>query len=260
MNNVICLITDMGQKTKINQDTSYVGKIYTQIGESLFAVICDGVGSCEHSEIASQRAVDCFCDWFNKCYETFADTASEDEFCSLLYERWFALFDIINNYIINYAEVNKIRLGTTLSCILVRKSHYYILHIGDTRIYKIEKEMTLLTADHTVTAREVLRGKLTPVQARTDKRRHSLIKCIGMKEHMRPDFCTGTIERGGKFIICSDGFRDKIMDEQIFEAFKKDKFMNKSSLVKSARKVIKTVRQCGEKDNITAAVIQVCEE
>ncbi|MCR5121220.1 MAG: hypothetical protein K6B74_02240, partial [Ruminococcus sp.] len=111
MKYVLSRITDQGSKKNINQDASYVGELESRNYRSLFGIVCDGVGSCEHSEIASARGVSAFTDWFEKCYSYFADEEDEEQFCGLLYERWFALFNIINDYVVDFAEVNKIRLG-----------------------------------------------------------------------------------------------------------------------------------------------------
>lgn len=260
MNLIVCDTTDLGTKKKVNQDAKFIGTIDTKLYRSAFGIVCDGVGSCECSEIASKISVAAFSDWFTKCFPDFADITDEDKFCSLLYDRWYALFDIVNSYVIDYTAVNKIKLGTTLSCLLVRGRYYYILHIGDTRVYSIGSEIKQLTSDHTLTARDLERGIISEEQARTDKRRHTLTKCVGMKHHMRPEFYTGYIEENTKLLICSDGFRDRINDEAIALSFKNEKPLRKGRLVKAAKKVIRNNREQGERDNITAVIIQVSED
>ena len=253
-------VTDLGTKTKINQDASHVRILNTEHSESAFGIVCDGVGSCEHSEVASGIAADAFDKWFMTAYPPIADIKDEDEFCSALYERWFALFDSVNNYIIDFAEINQLKLGSTLSCILLRNSEYYILHIGDTRIYSMAITNKILTDDHTIVAKELQRGIITPVQAASDPRRHTLTKCVGMKRHIRPEFYTGQISGITTFLICSDGFRDRICDEDIYEEFCAEKETKKEKLDKAARRIIKAARAAGENDNITAAILQVSEE
>lgn len=260
MKSIICEVTDLGSKKKTNQDACYVKRLEMRSSDSIFGIICDGVGGCEHSEIASRDLVTAFSDWFTKCYPDFAELRDEDEFCDLLYERWLALFDITNSYIMNFAAVNNIKLGSTLSCILIRDDYYYILHIGDTRIYSINSEIKQLTNDHTVTARELQKGLITPEQARTDRRRHILTKCAGMKDHIRPEFYTGRIEENTKYLLCSDGFRDRTTNEYIAEQLCYDSILKKNKIIKGIKSIIKSNRAEGEKDNITAVVIQVSED
>ncbi|MBR1382499.1 MAG: serine/threonine-protein phosphatase [Ruminococcus sp.] len=253
-------ITDLGSKKKVNQDASRARVARPGLTEGAFGVVCDGVGSCEHSEVASRSAAEAFDNWFTAAYPDIDDITDEDEFCSLLYERWYALFDSVNDYVIDFAEINQIKLGSTFTCILLRNMNYYILHIGDTRVYRITDEMEQLTTDHTVVAREVSRGIITAEQAKKDSRRHTLTKCVGMKRHIRPEFYTGQIQGNTKFLICSDGFRDRADDESILDAFGGTKTLKKDRLSKAAKKVVRLVRDAGEKDNITAVIIEVSEE
>lgn len=253
-------VTDLGSKKKVNQDASYVGRVESRLFNSVMGLICDGVGSCEFSEIASGFAVDAFSDWFTKCYPQFADIADEDEFCSVLYERWFALFETVNSYVMSFAKIGDIRLGSTFTCLLIRDRFYYVLHIGDTRVYSIDNDIEQLTTDHTVTQREIEKGELTYAEAREDNRRHTLTKCLGMKEHIRPDFYTGQIDGNKKFLICSDGFRDKLTDEEIADMMSRDKVLKKDRLTRSMKKIIKIGRTAGETDNVTAVLIQASED
>jgi serine/threonine protein phosphatase PrpC len=260
MKYVLSQVTDLGSRKKVNQDASYVGELDSCLFHSAFGIVCDGVGSCEHSEIASSRGVSAFNDWFEKCYSDFADEEDEEAFCGLLYERWFALFNVINDYIVDFAEVNKMNLGSTLSCILIRGSFYYILHIGDTRIYKITDEIIQLTPDHTLTALELSRGNITEEEALTDSRRHTLTKCLGIRKFVRPEFFTGEFSGDSKFLICSDGFRGLVDDKYIYDELSRNKPLKQNQLDKTIKSIIRYNRNLGENDNITAVVIQISEE
>ncbi len=253
-------VTDLGSRKKVNQDAMCALQKDTKIFRSAMGVICDGVGGCEHSEIASNFAVRAFSEWYDCFYPDIADITDEDEFCSQLYEKWFGIFDSVNSFITAFANANDTRLGSTFTCVMVRGNNYYILHIGDTRAYSISSEIKQLTVDHTVTQREVEKGMITPEEAQNDDRRHTLTKCLGLKDHIRPAFYTGSIENDTKFLICSDGFRDKLSEDELADILGREKAFKKDRLSKALKKIVKNGRAAGETDNVSAIVIQVSEE
>lgn len=257
---VITAVTDKGDYKRVNQDSCAAAVGRARGGDSAFAIVCDGVGSLERSEIASAYVVKRFTEWFDTKYAFIVDTANEDEFCSRLYEIWRTLVEEINTGVYSYAAEHGMKLGTTLSCVLVRNGYYYIMHIGDSRIYSLTDELRQLTGDHTLTEREIEKGNLTPEAAKTDKRRHVLMRCIGSQERVRGDFFTGKITAPAKLLVCSDGFRDKISEEQLYKMLYGSKTVKKEKITKGAEKVISHVRKNSEKDNITAAIIEICEE
>lgn len=257
---VIAAITDKGEFKRVNQDSAAAAIGCSGIGMSAFAIVCDGVGSLERSEVASSYAVKRFIGWFDDSYADIADMNDEDEFCSLLYEKWRGLLDNINSGIYNYAKKHSMKLGTTLSCVLVRNGCYYVMQVGDSRVYCLTDRIKLITTDHTVAEQEIEKGRLDPQTAKTDKRRHILTRCIGTRERVRADFFTDKIEAPAKLLVCSDGFRDKITETQLYKALCENKTVKKERLERVAEKVIGSVRRKKEKDNITAAIIEICEE
>lgn len=260
MKTICCEITDKGSSKMKNQDSSFVGCFSDYGCQAAFGIICDGVGSYIHSELASTWAVNAFSDWFLQCYRNISCINDENEFCSILYDRWNAIFDNINDYIIRFSEINDIKLACTLSCILVRERNYYILHIGDTRIYSISEDIIRLTEDHTVTQRNIRQGFITDIDAKADSGKHILTKCLASKKHVSPDFYCGCISGTTKYLICSDGFSNNIDENKLLETFGYNKRLDASGLKKATKKVIRTDRSSGEKDNITAVVIQLSEE
>ncbi len=257
MKAIYCGLTDKGNSKKKNQDSTFVSSILSADSEAVFGIVCDGVGSYSNSEIASSQAVNAFSEWFLKCYKDISNIADEVDFRSALYERWNAVFDNVNEYIIRFAEINGIKLACTLSCILIRGDSYYILHIGDTRIYNISETIVQLTEDHTVTERNIRQGVLTRDEAKADSHRHILTKCLASKRHISPDFYSGSFADTTKFLICSDGFRNNTDDETILKTFKCNRKTNIAGLRAAAKKIIRIDRRSGEKDNITAVIIQV---
>ena len=116
-----------------------------------------------------------------------------------------------------YGEAQGIMIGTTLSAMLMYGEHYYIIHVGDSRVYELTTEVTQLTKDQTLVAREVAAGRLTPEQAEKDSRRSILLQCIGASPVVEPDFIRGYIEENACYMLCSDGFRHKISENEMLD-------------------------------------------
>lgn len=62
-------------------------------------------------------------------------------------------------------------LGTMVAVLLLTKERYYIVNVGDSRVYEIYENAVSLTKDQTVVAMEVEQGKITAEEAKEDTRR-----------------------------------------------------------------------------------------
>ena len=82
------------------------------------------------------------------------------------------------------------------------EDRYYIIHVGDSRVYELTDKMEQLTQDQTLVAREIAAGRLTPEQAETDSRRSILLQCIGASPVVEPDFIRGYITQNASYLLC----------------------------------------------------------
>lgn len=71
------------------------------------------------------------------------------------------------------------------------------------------------TEDQSYVAREVKRGNMTLEQARTDTRRNVLLQCIGASAEVMPELKEGKIKFGNTYLLCSDGFRHELTEEEM---------------------------------------------
>lgn len=95
------------------------------------------------------------------------------------------------------------------------ENQYYIIHVGDSRVYLINDKVNLLTHDQTFVAREIAAGRMTKEQAKTDSRRSVLLQCVGASPVVEPEFLSGTIQKNAVYMLCSDGFRHQITEEEM---------------------------------------------
>lgn len=245
--------TDIGISKNTNQDSLLIKHAKAEGEEILLAVVCDGMGGLSKGELASATVVRAFSKWFDEelPYEL------EEVDMQVIGNKWSLMLKELNSQILEYSEKNKIEgVGTTFSGILFIGNQYVIGHVGDTRIYHIGKEMIQLTTDQTFVAREIRKGTMTVEQAKTDKRRNLLLQCIGASKIVEPQIMCGLAEDGA-YMLCSDGFRHEITEEEMYESLNPINLMNKRAMHNNAKYLIKQVKHREEKDNISVVLIKV---
>lgn len=245
--------TDIGISKSTNQDSLLIKHASTDIGEVLLAVVCDGMGGLAKGELASAVVIKAFADWFDNELPFELDNLD----MQVIGSQWSLLLKELNTKILEYSQSNGIDgMGTTFSGILFVDNQYVICHVGDTRIYHIDDSITQLTTDQTFIAREISRGTITLEQAKTDKRRNLLLQCIGASKVVEPQVICGYTEKGA-YMLCSDGFRHEITENEIYESLNPINLMNKDAMHNNAKYLIEQVKRRNEKDNISVLLIKV---
>jgi serine/threonine protein phosphatase PrpC len=109
-----------------------------------------------------------------------------------------------------------------------------------------------LTEDQTLVAKEVREGRITREQARTDPRSNMILQCVGSMKRVTPDFNQGILEENTSFLLCTDGFYRRISDEEMADQLGG---MQPEQMRESLVRLTETVKERGEKDNITSILI-----
>lgn len=244
--------TDIGIVKEINQDSVLVKHATTDDGEIMLAIVCDGMGGLAKGELASATVVTAFSEWFYQVLPYKIETLDLSEIAN----EWISILKELAERMLAYGKKLGKNLGTTFSAILFWKENYLIVHVGDSRIYKVDNTIQQLTTDHTFVAREIACGRMTEEQAKTDKRRNMLLQCIGASKKVEPEVLFGKITTG-TYIVCSDGFRHRVTSNELQKIFEPKNMLSKSVMKKSARNVIELVKKRNERDNISVIVIKV---
>lgn len=246
--------TDVGNIKKTNQDSTLIKLASTIDGRNiLLAVLCDGMGGLQKGELASATAVRYFSTWFDKELPYQLKSFNWET----LSEAWKRLIEKLNTVILRYGEKSNITLGTTLTALLFIDDSYMIAHVGDTRAYEIYHDLRQLTEDHTYVAREVKRGNMTLEEARKSPRRNVLLQCVGASKKVVPEVIFGKLERGTNYLLCSDGFRNEITSEEIFNHLKPGAGVTKEESKSHLRHLMNIAKERRERDNLTAILIKV---
>lgn len=247
--------TDIGTTKKTNQDSVLIKKIHTCQGEMAFAVLCDGMGGLEKGEVASATVVRAFDQWVNTELPQLCGQKLEEE---KIRSDWEAILMDMNRDIAEYGGRQGIRLGTTVVVLLVTQTRYFTLNVGDSRIYELtDTTLRQLTTDHTFVGREVAMGRMTSEEAQLDARRNVLLQCVGASEAVYPEFLFGTPVSDSVYLLCSDGFRHEISIDEMIQVLKPSELFEQQAMHENTIRLIELLKQRGERDNITAALVRV---
>ena len=198
--------------------------------KGISAVIADGVSSSDAAKQASQTAVNSFLSDF---YST-PDTWSTRKSCQ-------QVVTSINSWLYQQgaSEANELRgWVTTFDAIVFKSTTCYLIHAGDSRIYRLRNgELTQMTNDHITWL---------------SKDRNYLSRAMGTDTNLQVDFKTDSIEEGDIYLMTTDGVHEFISDTEII-----DTLSTNLSEQEKAKKLVAQALSNQSNDNLTAQVIKV---
>lgn len=229
--------TDIGTSRKNNQDAILYKKISQKGNDFALGVICDGIGGLEHGEAASQCVIDSALKWFD-------DMASwidiEMMNADILFSHFKDAAEDWNRLVRDMIVSKKINMGTTMSAILLIRDRYFIVHVGDSRIYRYNKRLELMTTDESM------------AKLRNGKMKLLLINYMGKEDVLSFYSAEGKISRGDIFLYGSDGFYHMFSDGDMGDICAD---IGIAGMDKICASVIGKMMRRGESDNISVGII-----
>lgn len=253
MNFIVSATTDIGLTKQTNQDSFSVRVFSTRQGKMVFAVLCDGMGGLSKGEVASATLVNAFCRWADSRLPVLSEREISD---GEIRAEWDSIVTNYNQKIKAYAASWCTNMGTTVTAMLLTQSRYYILNVGDTRAYEIAEGVRVLTKDQTLVAQEVELGNMTPEEAENDPRRSVLLQCVGASDEVCPDMFFGTPKLDAVYMLCSDGFRHEISEEEIYQYLNPNVMLDADGMKRNMDALIEINKQRQERDNISVISIR----
>ncbi|QWG20788.1 protein kinase [Bradyrhizobium sediminis] len=220
-------------KRSANED--YVGTCLGQTGAArnrdVVAAVADGVGGHRGGREAAEVAVRCFVDAYYSLPETMG-----------VRRRAARALEAANSWIYAQGRVDP-QLGgmsCAFSSIILSRRLCHVIHIGDTRAYRLsEGRLERLTADHIAG-----RGDLA----------HLLNRAIGFEDFARFDYATIGLRQHDRLMICSDGVHGALADHRLQVLLGE-----RASPEESARALVDAALAAGSTDNVTALVLDVVD-
>ena len=253
MNFFTAVHTDIGIKKSTNQDSALVMEAKTDIGNVLLTVICDGMGGLAKGEVASSAVIQEYSQWFEQQLPTIL---SIEDPTDRIFSSWEKIVFACNEKISQYGKRNGVSMGTTLVAMLFVKERYYIINVGDSRVYSLSDQLYLLRKDQTFVQREMDMGRMTYEEAMNSPQRNVLLQCIGASNFIDPDYYTGDVLPNQSFMLCSDGFRHLISDAELYDNMNPYLLTDEQIMLDKCVYLTELNKSRMERDNITVALIK----
>ena len=223
-------ITDIGVKRTNNQDNFWASRLNINGSEAGVICLCDGMGGLSNGALTSKIVAERVMQFFKKSIDF-------KELENIIKEANTYIYEVISK---------KGQSGTTCTILFCLNGEYKILHVGDSRCYRVSSSgVQLLTEDHTVIEKYRKQGRDLPDDL-VKKYRNVLTRCVGAEKNVSLDYLEGTYSDGDYFLVCSDGFWHYLKES----SFSNGDIFNLSLLVGK-------FKASGETDNITAGLLIV---
>jgi len=193
------------------------------------AALADGIGSTKGGRVAAETAVRGFLDGFWDVPETME-----------VHRAGARILNSLNGWIHAQGrqDAKLLGMGCTFTALVLRGRLAHVLHVGDSRAYRLSGVRLLrLTTDHVRDER----GK-SPM----------LTRALGIEAELRLEYSSQPVALHDRFLLCSDGVHGALVDEAIADVLKV-----RSAPEDTARALVDAALAAGSTDNCTALVLDV---
>ncbi len=224
-------VSETGKRTA-NED--YVAACLGQTGafnRDIVVAVADGVGGHKGGREAAELTVRCFFD----AYYSLPETLGVRRIASRALEA-------ANSWIYAQGRVDSKLSGMScaFSSMILSRRTCHVVHIGDTRAYRLsEGRLERLTKDHVAG-----RGDLA----------HLLNRAIGFEDFARVDYTAVGLRQHDRLLLCSDGIHGVLGDDRLQVLLDE-----RASPEETARALADAALAAGSNDNMTALVLDVVD-
>ena len=196
------------------------------------AAIADGIGGAKGGRIAAETAVRGFLDGICELPETTEVRRSAAQVLNALCA-WMHSQGL--------RDPNLAGMGCTFTGLVLRSRVAHVLHVGDTRAYRLSgRRLSCLTTDH--------------VRVDGSQRSSILYRALGVEPEARLEYIAQPMARHDRFLLCSDGVHGWLTDDTIA-----DILHGRSAPADTAKALVAAALDSGSTDNCTALVLDVSE-
>jgi serine/threonine protein phosphatase PrpC len=225
-----------------NEDSGFVSP-------QLIAV-ADGMGGHAAGEVASRIAIEVLQSLAPTLVSTNID---EDSVADLLMR---SLHSIDSKFsAITEEDIEKRGMGTTLTALLIRDKYISLLHVGDSRCYRLRgNTLEQLSTDHTVIQELLDQGAISQAEAAEHPQRSMLTQALRGDGDVTPVLQMYEIKKGDRYLLCSDGLSGVLTEKEIRIGLKKT---DKDEAVKF---LVDATYINGAPDNVTVLIADISDD
>ena len=172
-------------------------------------VVADGLGGHTGGALAAQKIIETA----ELCWNDLTPDQDAEEFLSALVQKC-------------HAAVNQARDDTgqdprsTIAALLCRGNELVSIHAGDSRVMQFSRnEMVKRTVDHSIAELNVMMGNISEAEQSKHPSQTQLFAHVGGENSPDTDIQRWDLERGNRFVVCSDGFWEIFPPDEITAIF-----------------------------------------
>lgn len=204
-------------------------------------IVADGVGGASKGERASQYAA-------QKVLHEYYHFSQEE-----IGERLQSALRWAGNDIFSFSQrTSGFRMATTMVAAVVRENMLTVANVGDSRAYFYRDGVVKqITRDHSVVQEMVRDGAMTAEEARHSKIKNRITRSLGGETNVQVDVYRDIpLKPGDKILLCSDGYSQYVLPDQIAKA------ISKGHAEDISEAMIDFALRQGGSDNISIIVIE----
>jgi serine/threonine protein phosphatase PrpC len=232
----------VGLQRKGNEDSALTSR-------QLIAV-ADGMGGHAAGEVASKIAITKLEEISSvSCYPEIDSDSAEDIFTNSL--------ETIDNQLKSESDENPqlSGMGTTLTSLFISGERICLLHIGDSRAYRLRgSSLEQLTQDHTVIQELLNQGAISQSDIATHPQRSVLTQVLMGEGISSAPLMILEAQAKDRYLLCSDGLSSVLTEKEIKSILKG----------KDRQKVVDALIDAtyinGAPDNVTVVIADLVEE
>jgi serine/threonine protein phosphatase PrpC len=218
------------------------------VSSNLIAV-ADGMGGYVGGEIASRSAIAALDDYLEVLNQPELDEDSLEDLLTSSLETIDRAIAMINE-----ERPELVGMGTTLTSLSLFHENILLLHIGDSRAYRIRgNTITQLSADHTVVQELLNQGRITADEIASHPQRSFLTQVLMGKGNIDSILQAFPAVLDDIYLVCSDGLSGVIDDGKILAAFT-------GGLQEAVDSLIEATYKNGAPDNVTVIAVRIGSE
>jgi serine/threonine protein phosphatase PrpC len=227
------------------------------VEERLF-IVADGMGGHNAGQVASLLTVDAIETFFRSYHVEPRQTWPHpiDKTLSLGANLLRVGIKVANDKVRASAAADRARarMGSTVVALAVGDAQVTVAHAGDSRAYRMRNnEIKRLTSDHSVLEEMIAaRPDMTFEEISAFSHRNVVTKSLGSKEEVEPTLYVNTLQRGDRYLLCSDGLWGAVPDEKM-EAI----IRSTDDIEAACQLLIDAANEAGGPDNISAVLVHV---
>ena len=238
-------LTDPGKVRSQNQDYYDLRHLDD---DTMLAVVCDGMGGARAGNIASRLAVEVF---YQEIERVWDSRFGEKELLHMLKEA--TALSNLAVYDQSLLSDEYVGMGTTLVAALIREDCAYVVNVGDSRAYHLNREeIHMITEDHSVVEMMVKRGEITREQAKYHPVKNLITRAVGTEESVESDTFVQPMKPGDSILLCSDGLSNMMADQEIL--FEVEHGADRTNCCK---RLLDIAENRGAPDNVTVVIVTV---